>query len=516
MLRIDRLPDYTEILYETEVRDGTLRFEKDGGAIRVYLRAKHSEVRFIKLRWNEKTREPVSVLGDKWARGGNLGFTGIVADLAMPSYFLAKYRDGYLACGVAVRGASLAAWEYDCDGITAWLDVRSGGMGVLLGKRELLAATLLFEHYGADVDSFDAMSAFAGVMCTDPILPPAPVYGGNDWYCAYGKNSRELILSCARYQAALAEGLENRPFMVIDDGWQVNMTSGPWYPSDRFGDMKETAEKIRALGVRPGIWIRLLSGTFDVDPAWLIKREGGKPALDPSHPEVIEYVKETIHRLVEWGFELIKHDYSGFDIFGTYPFSANCALAADGWTFYDRSRTTAEIILGFYRAILEATEGRAMIMGCNTVSQLAAGLVHIERSGCDTSGKQFSVTRKNGVNTLAFMLPLNGRFFRLDADCIGVIPGKIAWEENREWARLLSHSGTPTFISCAEGDLSPEAFRDMREFFARASGEVPPLRPLDWEYNSIPTEYLAGSEPLSMHLYPASGTELRPKYPFNG
>ena len=516
MLRIERVPDHCEILTESTPHDATLRFAVAEGELRVYLRAPTSEVRFIKLRWNEKTREDVRVLGDRWARGGNLGFTGIVADLAMPAFFLAKYRNGYLACGTEVRGAALVAWEYDCDGITAWLDVRSGGLGVRLGERELHAATLLFENYPQERDSFDVMQDFACKMCKDPLLPPAPVYGGNDWYCAYGQSSRELILSCARYQATLAEGLENRPFMVIDDGWQINMTCGPWYPNEKFGDMKAVADEIRSLGVRPGIWIRLLSGEFDVDPAWLIRREGTKPALDPSHPEVLAYVKETVQRLTEWGFELIKHDYSGFDIFGTYPFYANCSMAKDGWSFYDRTKTTAEVILGFYRAILEGAGGRALIMGCNTVSQLAAGLVHIERSGCDTSGKNFSVTRKNGVNTLAFLLPLDGRFFRLDADCIGVIPGQIPWRENREWARLLSYSGTPTFISCAEGDLDPEALCDMREFFARASVAGPPLRPLDWEYNSIPAEYLAGDVRLSMHWYSEGGTEHRERFPFLG
>ena len=516
MLRLEREPDYCEILTENTPHDATLRFERAGEEVRVYLRAPASEVRFIKLRWNEKTREEVRVLGDRWARGGNLGFTGIVADLAMPSFFLAKYRDGYLACGVRVRGASLVAWEYDCDGITAWLDVRSGGLGVQLGNRELHAATLLLKNYDADIDAFDATQDFAGMMCTDPILPPAPVYGGNDWYCAYGKSSRELILSCARYQAKLAEGLENRPFMVIDDGWQINMTSGPWYPNERFGDMKALADEIRALGVRPGIWIRLLSAGFEVKDEWLIKREGGVPSLDPSHPEVLTYVKETIQRLTEWGFELIKHDYSGFDIFGTYPFYANCSMAKDGWGFYDRSRTTAEIILGFYRAILEGADGRALIMGCNTVSQLSAGLVHIERSGCDTSGKHFSVTRKNGVNTLAFLLPLHNRFFTLDADCIGVIPGMIDWEQNREWARLLSYSGTPTFISCAEGDLTPAGVVDMQECFARASVVQPSLRPLDWEYNSIPAEYLSGEKRLSMQWYTPQGSEHRERFPFLG
>lgn len=49
-------------------------------------------------------------------------------------------------------------------------------------------------------------------------------------------------------------------------------------------------------------------------------------------------------------------------------------------SFYDTSKTTAEITLDLYRTIAEAS-GSSLLIGCNTVSHLAAGLFEIQRTG---------------------------------------------------------------------------------------------------------------------------------------
>lgn len=68
-------------------------------------------------------------------------------------------------------------------------------------------------------------------------------------------------------------------------------------------------------------------------------------------------------------------------------------LTDGDWCFFDRSRTTAEIILRMYEVILESA-GDMVIMGCNTLSHLCAGLVHINRTGDDTSGREWERTRR--------------------------------------------------------------------------------------------------------------------------
>ena len=122
---------------------------------------------------------------------------------------------------------------------------------------------------------------------------------------------------------------------------------------------------------------------------------------------------------------------------------------ADNWHFYDKTKTNAEIVLDFYRLIKDAA-GDMLIIGCNTVSHLSAGLVHIYRTGDDTSGREWERTKKMGVNTLAFRLAQNENFYMCDADCVGILKNYIPWEKNSQWLHLLSYSNTPLFISCTD------------------------------------------------------------------
>ena len=66
---------------------------------------------------------------------------------------------------------------------------------------------------------------------------------------------------------------------------------------------------------------------------------------------------------------------------------------------------------------LRAAAGDAVLLGCNTMGHLGAGLFEIQRTGDDTSGHVWERTRRMGVNTLAYRLPQNGTFFTCDADC---------------------------------------------------------------------------------------------------
>ena len=84
-------------------------------------------------------------------------------------------------------------------------------------------------------------------------------------------------------------------------------------------------------------------------------------------------------------------------------------LTDRGWSFTDRGRTTAEIVRALYEAI-RASAGPAELIGCNTIGHLGAGLFELQRIGDDTSGNEWSRTRKMGVNTLAFRLAGAARF----------------------------------------------------------------------------------------------------------
>ena len=182
------------------------------------------------------------------------------------------------------------------------------------------------------------------------------------------------------------------------------------------------------------------------------------------HPAVKEYVKADIERIKEWGYELLKHDFTTFDLFGAW--GGNLFLTendTDSWCFFDKSKTNAEIVLDLYRLIKDTAQDM-YIIGCNTVSHLCAGLVEINRIGNDTSGREWEPTRKNGVNTLAFRLAQNEAFYMCDADCVGILADNIPWEKNKQWLHVLSYSNSPLFVSCSN-KLTDEQKNDLAEAY---------------------------------------------------
>ena len=253
--------------------------------------------------------------------------------------------------------------------------------------------------------------------------------------------------------------------------------------------MEGRAREMKALGTRPGIWIRYLSDSErQLSGALEACRLRRDPTfLDPSHPDVLAQVTRDTQRIVQWGFELIKHDYSTFDIFGRWGFQARGALTDDGWSFYDRSRTSAEIVMRFYRTIQEAA-GEAVVLGCNCIGHLCAGIHQLNRTGDDTSGVSWERTKTMGVNTLAFRMMQNHTFFSADADCVGHT-GQIPWELNRKWLRLLARSGSPLFVSCNPGMLSHSQKEELRQAFLAASEQRDRLVPVDWMEQTIPSKW---------------------------
>src|ERR1043165_430538 len=208
---------------------------------------------------------------------------------------------------------------------------------------------------------------------------------------------------------------------------------------------------------------------------------GCRSQLSRSHRtrEVRAKIAADITRLTQWGFELIKHDYSTYDIFGRWGSTMGAAMTRDGWNFAaGPARTTAEVIDELYREIRTAA-GNTLIIGCNTVSHLSAGHFDICRVGDDTSGTEWGRTRKMGVNTLAFRGVQHGAFYTADADCVGVT-NAIPWEQNRQWLDLLARSGTMLFVSLSPDALGADQRRDLKAALALSAGPQPLGEPLDW------------------------------------
>lgn len=535
---VRRQPD--RVLVETEAGHAPMRLagavwqagavqlgvEQAQGAVRLWLEGPGAAVRRLHLSWHAPVQPGWRFLGDAWERGyGDLEWRGIVPERVLPWYLVAWDGEQSAGLGVQTNPAAFAWWQVDGGGFHLTLDVRCGDAGVQPGARRIELATLVADS--AHAAPFAFAVEFCRKLCPAPRLPAAPVYGSNDWYYAYGENTAAQILEDTRVLVELAGGSENRPFSVIDAGWSNRPGESNCdtpirdHGNERFPDMAGLAQQIKALGARPGIWVRPLVAPPGMAASRLLKAApaaiyAGLPILDPSIPENLELVADDMRRLVDWGYELIKHDFSTADLLGKWGFQmggeyllpgwgfqSGADITLPGWSFADRSRTTAEIIRAFYQAVRQGAgtgAGAALVLGCNTVGHLGAGLFEISRTGDDTSGREWPRTRKMGVNTLAFRAPQHNAFFATDADCVGLTRA-IPWQLNAHWLELVARSGTPLFVSAEPAALGPEQRRALAQAYAQASHPQPLAEPLDWLDTVIPTRWRFGDEVREFEWY---------------
>lgn len=458
----------------------------------------------VTLEWQTPVKNNSKVLNDHWERTyGDISWHSLSETETIPWYFLEVNEKETLGFGVKTGTKSFCSWQVGKGKIGLNLDTRSGGNGVQLGERKLLAAEIVTIKNIAGETPFQTGKRFMSVMCDSIRTTQQPVYGINDWYFSYGNNSEKLIIEHTEMMAPLAEGLSNRPFSVIDAGW---FQDSPFYknnccwgdnmhtPNKKFTDMSMLASKIKTIGMRPGIWTRPLCGSYKDSKNVLLPfssgKEAHKPVLDPSILENLERVKDYFKLYNQWGYELIKFDFTSFDIFGRWGFEMlkNNAITEENWSMYDTSKTNAEIVLNLYQSIREAA-GETYIIGCNTFSHLAAGLFELNRIGDDTSGNEWERTLKMGVNTLAFRGIQHGTFYAADADCVG-LTSKVSWKKNKQWMELVAKSGTPLFISAQSEATGEDQKKTIRECFAIASQKLSIGEPLDWMGNPFPKKWL--------------------------
>jgi alpha-galactosidase len=473
----------------------------------------------LHLRWWGRLPEGSRFLGDHWERSyGDLEWRGFAADRVMPWYFLVATGQGTHGYGVKTGASAFAFWQADEEGISLWLDVRNGGSGVQLGDRRLAAAEVVALRGHPDRSPYRAAAALCRVLCEQPRLPDKPVYGSNNWYYLYGENmSAENVLHDVEQLAELSPLGINPPYMVIDEGWgKARGGAGPWTEDNlRFPEVPRLPAQMKKRGVRPGIWVRPL---ITVDPKareWALARDLKPPSpdipfiIDPSLPAALDYVQEGLRRITGWGYELVKHDFSTFDILGRWGMRMGEELTSEGWHFADRTKTTAEIVVQFYRALRQAV-GEAVLLGCNTVGHLGAGIFEVQRTGDDTSSRDWTRTRKMGVNTLGFRLPQHRAFFLVDPDCAPLsksLPLALA----RQWLDAVARSGAVLFISADPAHVTAEEKSLLKTALSTAARIQPEAEPLDWMDTTSPGRWRLGGEVARFTWFGKEGVDFFPE-----
>lgn len=462
------------------------------GAVSVF--ADKTAIGFIRLVFENTFFKNAHALGGSFERAyGDLGWKPAVIQNPMPWYFFANDGNAMYAFGVKTQPNTICTWYCDDKEIILEIDMRNGTKPLCLNGRMLEACEIVTGKY--DKADYDSMRDFCRLMAKNPRILKEPVFGGNDWYCNYGSNSRESILRMTeRIVECAPKNSPHKPYMVIDDGWEIchrkkskdcpEYNGGPWCAANSlFGDMGDVAAEISARGAIPGIWIRPLLTMEQVDDKCVLRRNGYCTTLDPSADETLSMVENDMRRLRRWGYKLIKHDFSTYDIFGKWGFELSGGSAEI--SFHDKSLTTAEIIKNLYKAIRRGAGDDALIMGCNTVGHLSAGIFDIQRTGDDTSGIDWERTKKYGVNTLAFRIEQHNAFYLADADCVGITKS-IPWDLNCQWLDVLAKSGTPLFVSVADDAFTPEIKKDIAAAFEYAAAAESPSFPTDADKSQTP------------------------------
>lgn len=457
-----------------------------GGEIPVRVTSESSTLTFLHLRWRGEQSETARFIGDHWERSyGDLEWRSMIPNRVMPWYFFSYDGKTVTGHGVKTQPSAFCFWQADKDGITLTIDLRNGGEATLLGQRELLACTVVMSKSHPGDTIAHATLEFCAKMCPSPRLPNGPIFGSNDWNYAYGKNTEAGILRDADFIASIAPSRGVRPYIVIDDGYQ---------DPNRFPSMANLASEIRKRELRPGIWIRPLRASNTTQSSLLLPRarygrgaSDGDLAFDPTIPESLDEVLKSVRTVLDWGYEFIKHDFSTEELFGRWGFAMESGPASPGWHFQDRSRTNAEIVADLYRALRSAAGEKTVILGCNTVGHIAAGIFESQRIADDTSGRDWERTRRYGVNGLTHRIAQHRTFFHIDPDCVAITKA-IGWRETSQWMDVVANSGTSLFFSPEPGAVAPEMKSAMKDAFATLSDGAQgfPTNPLE---GTTPSEW---------------------------
>ncbi len=150
------------------------------------------------------------------------------------------------------------------------------------------------------------------------------IVGWNSWDYYAGAITEKDIIDNAREFKRIT-GVKDG-YVILDDGWQVRW--GDWQEANYYfpGGLKRVVAKIKALGLKAGIWIspytaHAYSMIVRQHREALLKNEKGEfvieqfscgsvYVLDPLHPATKKYIAAVFGNLKRIGFEYFKIDFT--------------------------------------------------------------------------------------------------------------------------------------------------------------------------------------------------------------
>lgn len=494
---------------EVLINDVKYSYDVSKNSAKVYVYPSGSPVKYLKLRFRGDLSSVDRVYGDQWERAGLYAYVewrSVMACRVLPWFCYVMSGKDMSCYGVKTGANCFAFFQVDTDGVTLFLNLCSGRKGTDITE-PLLACEVVETHTENCADVYKTAAAFSKKMCDNPVLPKTPIFGVNNWYWAYGDISYESVLKETDYLLEMTNGCKNKPYMIIDDGWQKNRVpgagnyiGGEWEPNDKFKDMRKTADAIHLKGAKAGIWFRPLLTRGEVPKEAILCEECGGIILDPSHPFTLEKAYNDAKKLSDWGFDLIKHDFTTGD-----AVTGQKALTSERYDFeftpenrkyYDNKKTTATILKDLYRAIQNGA-GEKEVIACNAIGHLSAGIHSLYRIGNDTSGRSFEWTRRDGINSV-MRLPLNNAFYNADPDC-AAFTNMVRADINLDFLEMCAVTGMTTLASVTPGILKADEMRRINKIFKTADSGGGDFGIKNYEKNANPETFVSSDGKTEKH-----------------
>jgi alpha-galactosidase len=292
----------------------------------------------------------------------------------------------------------------------------------------------------------------------------------------------------------------------IDDGFQSEV--GDWLEHNtQFSHgMPQMSAQIREAGMRPGLWLapfiaKPSAKVVENNPGWVLKNRFRLPAnpglvwntygraLDVTHPEVLDYVRDVVRTAVrEWGFDYLKLD---FLYAGALP-----------GVRYDPGLTRAQSLYQALRLIRDEVGEEVFLVGCGCPLGSGIGIFDSMRIGPDVSPSWYPEyhglerllknerglpSARNAMISTIVRSPMHRRLWINDPDCLllRTKDTRLTRDELQSLATVISFSGGAILVSDPLPSLSQEKITWLSSLLPPLEGDFDILHPHSTDFPMV-------------------------------
>lgn len=296
--------------------------------------------------------------------------------------------------------------------------------------------------FHANTDPFRALEQYASTYAKALQVKLNPLINGwCSWFYTHTQVSEDEVLKNAEFVASHLKPY-GMTVVQIDDGYY--RAFGDWEGNQRFPHgMKWIADRIRQLGLTPGLWLApyvIKKGTevANKHPEFLVRgldgdlhaiRGNDTFALDITHPGARKWLYDLFDTVAnKWGYDFVKIDFVEWSL-----------LAAP--RYHDRSVSRAQAYRMGMQTIREAVGPHRHILDCGP-AQNTVGLIDSERAELDLPElvwRQYTNRQNGTAAATSRRYYFNAKTWITDVDHVGL--GWLTPSQAQAAASLVAMSG---------------------------------------------------------------------------